>query len=148
MAPVPTFQNILCPVDFSDSSRHALTVATELATSSKAALTIVHIWQPPMPLYGTPDAAVSGELIQAMVDDAERSLAEWEATARAAGVASLRAQMLTGVAWDEIVKLAASSHADLVVMGTHGRTGLEHVLIGSVAEKVVRHAPCAVLVVR
>jgi len=152
MAYVPTFKNILCPVDFSDSSRHALTVATELARSSNAALTLAHIWQPPLPLYvtpvGTPDAAVSGELIQAMVDDAERSLADWEATARAAGVASLQSKMLSGVPWDEIVKLALDSHADLVVMGTHGRTGLTHVLIGSVAEKVVRHAPCAVLVVR
>jgi len=148
MAPVPTFTNILCPVDFSTSARHALAVATELATTSHAALTIAHIWQPPMPLYGTPDAALSGELIQAMVDDAERSLADWEASARAAGVTSLQAKMLTGVPWDDIVKLALSSRADLVVMGTHGRTGLTHVLIGSVAEKVVRHAPCAVLVVR
>ena len=148
MAPVPTFTNILCPVDFSTSARHALTVATELAKSSNAALTIAHIWQPPMPLYGTPDAVVSGELIQAMIDDAERSLADWEATARAAGVTPLQSKMLTGVPWDEIVKLALESQADLVVMGTHGRTGLTHVLIGSVAEKVVRHAPCAVLVVR
>ena len=148
MADVPTFKNILCPVDFSDNSRHALTVAIELAKSSNAALTIAHIWQPPMPLYGTPDAAVSGDLIQAMVDDAERSLAEWQATAQAAGVTSVQSKMLTGVPWDEIVKLALESHADLVVMGTHGRTGLKHVLIGSVAEKVVRHAPCAVLVIR
>ena len=148
MAYVPTFKNILCPVDFSDSSRHALTVATELARSSNAALTLAHIWQPPMPLYGTPDAAMSGGLIQTMVDDAERSLAAWEATARAAGVASLQSKMPSGVPWGEIVKLALESHADLVVMGTHGRTGLTHVLIGSVAEKVVRHAPCAVLVVR
>jgi len=148
MGYVPTFKTILCPIDFSDSSRHALTAATELARSSNAALTLAHIWQPPMPLYSTPDAAMSGELIQAMVDDAERSLADWAATARAAGVASLQSKMLSGVPWDEIVKLALESHADLVVMGTHGRTGLTHALIGSVAEKVVRHAPCAVLVVR
>ena len=148
MADVPTFKNILCPVDFSDSSRHAATVATELARSSSAALTIVHIWQPPMPLYGIPDAALSGDLIQSLIDDAERSLDEWKATAVAAGVGSVQSKMITGVPWDEIVKLAKESGADLVVMGTHGRTGLTHVLIGSVAEKVVRHAPCAVLVVR
>jgi glycine betaine transporter len=144
---MPTFKNILCPVDFSTTSRDALTTAVELARTSKAALTIVHVWQPP--LYGAPEATISGDVIQTMVDDAERMLAECVATAKSSGVPTVHSQLLTGVPWAEIVKPPGDGPAyDLIVIGTHGRTGLKHVLIGSVAERVVRHASCAVLVVR
>jgi nucleotide-binding universal stress UspA family protein len=142
---VANFRNILCPIDFSPCSRHALTVATELAKSSEGSLTIAHVWQ--TPAYGSPDAPLSGDVIQSYIDDAERSLADWTAIATANGV-SARSKLVRGVAWNEIVRFAADSQTDLIVMGTHGRTGLKHVLIGSVAEKVVRHAPCAVLVLR
>lgn len=138
------FKRILCPIDFSPTSRHALAVAADLAKSAGGALAIVHIWQPPV--YGTPDAPVASSVIQSLVDEADASLADWAAGVKANGVEHVTSQIVTGVPWHEIVGLAAS--ADLVVMGTHGRTGLKHVLIGSVAEKVVRHAPCAVLVVR
>ena len=144
---VPTFKNILCPVDFSMCSRHALTVATELAASSRAAIMIVHIWQ--VQAYGAAEGEISGEVIQSLVDDAARTLGDWEASAKAAGLPAARSKMVNGVAWNEIVRLLEDDRTyDLVVMGTHGRTGLKRVLIGSVAERVVRHAPCAVLVVR
>jgi len=143
---MPTFKNILCAIDYSSCSRHALTAATELAKSSGAALTIVHVWSPPT--YGAPDAILSGEAIQVMAQDAERLLADWVATAKADGASTVTSKMITGVAWNAIVALSVESHTDLIVMGTHGRTGLKHALIGSVAEKVVRHAPCAVLVIR
>lgn len=143
---MPTFKNILCPVDFSTCSRNALTAATELARSSDAALTIVHVWQPP--LYGAPEAMMPGDVIQQMAQDAERTLADWEASAKAAGIKTAKSTMVTGAPWNEIMRLAEATHADLVVMGTHGRTGLKHALIGSVAERVVRHARCAVLVIR
>jgi len=143
---MPTFKNILCPVDFSSCSRNALTAATELAKASEAALTIVHVWQPP--LFGAPDAMIPGEAIQTMADDAERTLADWEASVKAAGIKTVKSTMVTGAPWNEIMQLVEATHADLVVMGTHGRTGLKHALIGSVAERVVRHAPCAVLVMR
>jgi len=143
---VPTFKNILCPVDFSPCSRNALTAATDLAMASEGALTIVHVWQPPF--YGAPEAMIAGDVIQAMADDAERALADWEASVKAAGIKTVKSTMVTGAPWNEIIRLVEVTHADLVVMGTHGRTGLTHALIGSVAEKVVRHAPCAVLVIR
>ena len=142
---MPTFKNILCPVDFSSGSRHALTVATELAVAAAATLTIAHIWQPPT--FGGPDFPIAPEVIQGLVDDADRLLAEWAASATGAGVA-VHTRTITGVPWNEIVTLVSNAEIDLVVMGTHGRTGLKHVLIGSVAEKVVRHAPCAVLIIR
>ena len=106
---------------------------------------IAHIWQPPM--YGAPDFPISGDVIQSLADDAARILVDWESSAKAAGVKT-QSKTITGVPWNEIVRLAEEAHTDLIVMATHGRTGLGHALIGSVAEKVVRHAPCAVLVVR
>jgi universal stress protein A len=143
---VLTFKNIVCPVDFSACSRNALTAATELAKSSDAALTIVHVWQ--LPIYGGPETMIPGEAIQEMAKDAERTLADWETTAKTAGIKTVKATMVTGAPWNEIMRLVEATHADLVVMGTHGRTGLKHALIGSVAERVVRHARCAVLVIR
>ena len=67
---------------------------------------------------------------------------------KTAGVRVLESKMVSGDPANEIVAFGASSHADLIVMATHGRSGLKHVLLGSVAEKVVRHATCDVLVVR
>lgn len=143
---MPSFKSILCPVDFSGNSRHALVVAADLAKSWGATLTIAHVWQPP--LYGSPDAPVAGTVIQSLVDDAERMLDEWQAAVQSDGLEIARTKITTGVPWHEILELAKGASADLIVMGTHGRTGLKHVLIGSVAEKVVRHATCDVLVVR
>jgi len=141
-----SFKTIVCPVDLSASSRNALATAITLAKRFDGALTLVHVWQPP--LYGIPEAPVAGEVIQEMSDAAERSLADWEASARSEGVQVLASRLLTGDPANEISGVARACAADLIVMGTHGRTGLKHVLLGSVAEKVVRHAPCDVLVVR
>jgi len=89
-------------------------------------------------------APLSGEVIQSLVDDAARTLGDWEASAKSAGLPNMRSQMVNGVAWNEIVRLLEDDRAyDLVVMGTHGRTGLKHVLVGSVAERAVRRAPCS-----
>jgi universal stress protein A len=142
-----TFKNILCAVDFSACSRDALAVASDLAARSGASLTLVHVWEPPM--YISSEMPASGDLVRMIVDDADRAMAEYVATAKAVGVQVVRSQIINGIAWNEIVKFVEANPAlDLVVMGTHGRTGLKHVLVGSVAEKVVRHARCAVLVIR
>ena len=142
---MPTFKNILCPVDFSPSAKHAATVATELAVASHGALTLVHIWQPPI---GTPDIPTSGDVIQAMVDEADRNLAELVAAATDGGAQPVTGKVVTGAPWTEIVALVEAGGYDLVVMGTHGRTGISHALLGSVAERVVQHARTSVLVVR
>ena len=140
-----SFKTIVCPVDLSASSRNALSTAIALAKRFEGALTLVHVWQPP--LYGIPEAPIAGEVIQEMSDAAARSLADWEASARSEGV-TVASRLLAGDPANEISAVALACGADLIVMGTHGRTGLKHVLLGSVAEKVVRHAPCDVLVVR
>jgi nucleotide-binding universal stress UspA family protein len=143
---MPAYKSLLCPVDFSDCSQRALDKATELALASHARLTLAHIWQPP--LYGIPDVPISPDLIGGIVESDDQLLATWVASAKTAGVEDARSVTVTGVPWDEIVKLVANGEYDLIVMGTHGRTGIGRVLLGSVAERVIRHAPCAVLVVR
>jgi len=140
------FKHILCPIDFSPCSRTALTTASTLATSSNATLTVAHVWE--LSPYVTTGLMSGGDAIETMLGDAERTLADWAASVKRDRV-STQTTLVRGVAWAEIVALLEANRAyDIVVMGTHGRTGLKHVLVGSVAERVVRHAPCAVLVVR
>jgi universal stress protein A len=141
------FTKILCPVDFSACSQEALRTAAELARDWSAQLVVAHVWEPPK--WSTGEVMIGPEVIQDMVDAEEAELKNWKATAKQLGAREVGTRFLSGVAWDGVLALLKDDPAiDLVVMGTHGRTGLKHVLIGSVAEKVVRHAPCAVLVVR
>jgi universal stress protein A len=143
---VAAFKNILCAFDFSACARDALAKAADIAARSDAALTIVHVWNEA--IYNSPQVP-PGDVIDAVIRDTDRAIADCIATARAAGVKDVRSTIINGQASDEIVRLAATDAAiDLIVMGTHGRTGLKRVFLGSVAEHVVRHARCAVLVVR
>lgn len=141
------FTKIVCPVDFSACSREALRIASELARDWSAALVVAHVWEPPR--WSTGEVMIAPEVIQNMVDAEEAELESWKAMAKQLGAREVGTRFLSGVAWDAVLALLKDDPAvDLVVMGTHGRTGLKHVLLGSVAEKVVRHAPCPVLVVR
>ena len=142
------FRKILCPVDFSAGSREALRVAAGLASESGAPLVLVHAWEASPWAVGS-EAFMSPDVIQEMVDSAEAELGKWKTEAMTLGAKEVAVKFTTGVPWDQIVSAARDDPAiDLIVMGTHGRTGFKHALIGSVAEKVVRHAPCPVLVVR
>jgi nucleotide-binding universal stress UspA family protein len=146
------FKKILCPVDFSDSSREAMRRAADLVKATGGSLTLFHVVHVPLTAYsdGGPMLPSSGpELTQELGAEAEKSLEEWKKRAEEMGVKKVATQVVAGVPWSVIVEaLEADRGYDLVVMGTHGRTGLGRVLLGSVAERVVRHAPCAVLVVR
>ena len=148
MPPVMPFKKILCAIDFSESSHVATMTAAQLAAESGAALTLVHVWQPPI-LTRDSAALLADEVHAQFVADCTRALAKAVAQLEGIGVSKIETKLLAGVAWDCLVKEAASDPAyDLIVVGTHGRTGIEYVLVGSVAEKVVRHAPCPVLVAR
>jgi nucleotide-binding universal stress UspA family protein len=142
------FRKILCPVDFSAGSRVALIAAAELARDGNASLVLAHVsetssWQVMTGFQLVP------EVIHQVADSEEAKLAEWKAHARELGVKEVATRLLAGAAWDQIVTAARDDRSiDLIVMGTHGRSGLKHALVGSVAEKTVRHAPCPVLVVR
>ena len=142
------FKKILCAVDFSECSFAAMQSSAQLAAESGAALTLVHVWQPPI---RTRDSAalLADDLHAEFVAECNKGLDKARAQALAQGAPRVETKLLAGVAWDCLVKEAASDPGyDLIVVGTHGRSGIEHVLVGSVAEKVVRHAPCPVLVAR
>ena len=140
------FKKILVAVDFSAPARKALYIASAMGADTGAQLVLVHVWQPHVPALGEPPlAAPVGDIEH----EVERALSDWEHEAKQTGARLVTTQALVGVPWEELIALLrADPSFDLVVMGTHGRTGLKHVMLGSVAETVVRHAPCAVLVVR
>ena len=142
-------RRILHPTDFSGASGAALKRAIALAKADKAQLFLAHVVAPPMPIAG--EGYIPPNLYEDLEASArkyaEKKLAALQVKARAAGVraASL---VLEGVAHEQIVRAARSKKVDLVVIGTHGRTGLAKLFLGSVASRVVAAATCPVLTVR
>jgi len=137
MLPIHT---ILHPTDFSDRSACAFRVACALARDYNAHLVVLHVDQLPLALYG--DA-----IAPPRPDDYQDRLREQLFNLRAPGV-SAEHRLNEGSPVTEILGVAEEVNADLIVMGTHGRTGLSRLLMGSVAESVLRQAPCPVLTVR
>lgn len=140
------FRKILVPVDFSETSNFALDYAIDMATKLGASVTVMHAFE--LPIYGFPDDALvaSAEVAPGIVNGSTQALAATLADRKKSGV-TLESALRQGPADKEIVDLARLAGADLIVMGTHGRRGLARALLGSVAEKVVRTAPCPVLTV-
>jgi nucleotide-binding universal stress UspA family protein len=142
-----SFTKILCPIDFSAGSEQALRIATRVAVESNAELVIAHAWYVPRPAFAG-EFMFPGHVIQDMVDESQRQLDAAVKRAVAAGAKQVSGDLISGLPWTEIVALLEHQAFDLCVVGTHGRTGLARVLLGSVAEAVVRHSPCSVLAVR
>ena len=150
----PSIRKILVPVDFSEGAEPALTVAATMARSFGASIDLLHVWQPP-PLIPLPVVVVpsSGGSTPVNLEELARTTAgaqmkQLVERLRAEGVAEVHSRVGIGAPAHEIVELAQLGHFDLIVMGTHGRTGIAHAVLGSVAEKVVRRAKCPVLTVR
>jgi nucleotide-binding universal stress UspA family protein len=146
--PGADWKRICCAVDFSDASRAAMEVATDLSRRLGAELVLLHAY--PVPGFTFPDGSVvaSPSMMQELAEGAARHLEAWRSDVEALGLAGVKAERAVGDPAREIVQYARTHAVDLLVLGTHGRTGLEHALIGSVAERVLRKAPCAVLTVR
>jgi len=137
-------QHILVPIDFSPNAEHAFDYALTLAHTLQARLTLVHVIDP-LPVG-------SIEIMPfTYLHDLEAKITDLMTTYRdrvtAAGLQNDYV-IVHGVPFQRIIETARTAHVDLIILGTHGRTGLSHVLLGSVAERVVQHAPCPVLVVR
>ena len=146
------YKRILCPIDFSEPSYAALKVAVEMARHFGAALDVIHVI-PPVPVhspYPDPPLASSFDVAlyqQELAVRGEKALQSLVGRMVPNDIPTL-ATILTGEAAKEIVAFAAREQIDLIVIATHGLTGWKHFLTGSVAEKVVRVAPCAVLTIR
>jgi universal stress protein A len=133
---------ILFPTDFSHASLAALDTAVSMGRDRNATLVIAYCQEEPL-AYGGGEFAYGVPV----PDDTELEAMLDEVVGKVSGVPCQK-RLLRGVPWQTIVGLAEKEEADLIVMGTHGRTGLMRLLMGSVAEAVVRHAPCPVLTVR
>ncbi len=141
-------RKILCPIDFSAGSKAALSWAEDWAQQFGAALYLLHAYE--NPVYVLPPAGYVGPTVDALSGvrkHLEAELDRWKAEAERSGI-KVRADLIEGTPYRTVIDVARDYTPDLIVMGTHGRTGLAHALIGSVAERVVRLAPCPVLTVR
>jgi universal stress protein A len=138
---------ILVPVDFSPDSDRALGYAAELASALGSRLHLLHAYHVPS-LAAAPYGSSLPQSVWDELRDAARSELEERREKLVARGLDARAHLTTGVASEAIREAAVELGADLIVMGTRGRTGLAHVLLGSVAERTLRTAPCPVLTVK
>lgn len=136
-------KRILVPTDFSEPADAALTYALDLASKLGAKVSLVHVFDDPSGIHSGEYFPMPAEMRSEIVADLRRRLAEVVAQH---GHSELNPQVLIGPTARSIVEGARD--ADLIVMGTHGRHGVSHLLLGSVAERVVRTATCPVLTVR
>lgn len=146
------FHKILVPTDLSQCSTRALNEAHEFARQFSASIDLLYVWS--MPALVAPESLITGmgvneqPLMTWMENSARELLAQFEQTAKSSGIEVNTSFCEAGDPATAIVEHAAQGGYDLLVLGTHGRSGLAHALLGSVAEKVVRRAPCPVLTVR
>jgi nucleotide-binding universal stress UspA family protein len=140
-----SYRHILVPVDFERSSQRALEVGTDLAITFDAKLTIFHAWETPAFVYA--GAYVSPEVWRAIEEAARRQLDSTLAKVRER-LPRAQAHLACGSAAYEILGAVEKLGADLIVIGTHGRHGMSRLVLGSVAEKVVRGSSVPVLTVR
>jgi nucleotide-binding universal stress UspA family protein len=150
---VPTITKILAASDFSEDSVLALSYAEDLARKYSAEIILLHVDQPLAPVIMTPELGPAMDVgAMSRIAEEQRLLAQRELDKivqrmRDSGL-KVRSMLKVGAPFLEIIHTAQSEKVDLIVVGTHGRSGLAHVLMGSVAERVVQKAPCAVLSIR
>jgi nucleotide-binding universal stress UspA family protein len=142
---------VLVPVDFSDCSRRAVDFAVQYVEKIPSELYLFHVFEP---VRG--NRFVGKDLLDKMetnlermesmaVAELERMIADSETRKR---LSNFQCRVGNGKPWEEILRMAANISADIIIMGTHGREGIERALVGSVAEKVVRRSPCTVVCVK
>ncbi len=141
------FKKILTPTDFSDFAKDSMNYAFELASLHDATLEIVHVFEEPTfpSFYGAGALLLYGK-VPDIRKQAKEALGELAAPLREKNLIDVHTHLLEGHAADRICSYARDNEIDLIVIPTFGLTGLKHVLLGSVAERVVREAPCPVFV--
>ncbi len=147
------FKVILVTTDFSDLGDRAIGHAFRLAADHGAKVVLCHVVEPPVapvPLYAQyyPPDLMTPDMEHQIREESERALLERAPRDGDLGAVPREVVVTRGLPSDDIVRVGQEVGADLIVISTHGHTGLKHILLGSVAERIVRHAPCPVLVVR
>jgi nucleotide-binding universal stress UspA family protein len=139
------FKQILVPTDFGDAAVEAVDFAVGLARKHDATITLLHVYE--VPVYPYSGLAIDADFITPIREAAMKELGRAFAALEQTGCKA-RSQLECGVVWRHVLAVAEAQKADLIVMGTHGRKGVMHALLGSVAEKVVRLSPIPVLTIR
>jgi universal stress protein A len=142
------FTKILTAIDFSENSECAFDYALTLATQFNAELTIIHVINEPVDLRGFYVPHISFEQLEKEIEESAVKMMENFCSTKLGTFTNYKTAIVTGIPNDEITATAAKMDASLIVLGTHGRTGLDRILFGSTAERVVRSASCPVLTVR
>ena len=139
---------ILLAVDFSDSSQHACEHALMLARKFNSRLIVIHVINEPVDLRGFYVPHISFDRLEQEIEEGARKMMEKFSANVMGDYANVETSIVSGIPYDEILKKAEAENVDLIVLGTHGRAGIDHFLFGSTAERVVRTAQCPVLTVR
>jgi nucleotide-binding universal stress UspA family protein len=142
------FKHLLVPTDFGEAAGRALEMAITLAAPSEAKITLLHTcWIPPMAYAGLDAGGMywpTDELAKAATKELEAAIALAKTKP---GYPPIEPLLVSGSPWEQILAAAKERGVDLIVMGTHGRRGIAHAFLGSVAEKIVRLSPVPVLTV-
>jgi nucleotide-binding universal stress UspA family protein len=142
------FEKILTAIDFSENSDYAFEYALSLAKQFQAELTIMHVINEPVDLRGFYVPHISFEQLEKEIEEGAEKMMQKFCQDQMADFTSYTTSITTGIPYEEIIRKAEETGASLIVLGTHGRTGLDHIIFGSTAERVVRSAFCPVLTIR
>lgn len=145
---MPTFAKILYATDFSESSEHAFQYALSLAQKFQSRLIILHVINEPVDLRGFYVPHVSFENLEQEIEQGARKMMAKFCSAHVGDYTDYETDIVTGIPYEEILKRAEKEDVSFIVLGTQGRSGIDHLLFGSTAERVVRKAKAAVVTVR
>jgi nucleotide-binding universal stress UspA family protein len=141
-------KSILFPTDFSEGSAQALQYAVDMSKRYGAKLYVIHVIYDIAKATGWYVPHVSMDEMYKDIQEGAKKELERFGVEELAGVKNVERRVITGVPHEEIINFVSANKIDLVIMGTHGRKGIDKILFGSTAAQVVRHAPCPVLTVR
>lgn len=142
-----SFQNILFATDFSEGAEEAFDYAHALAQSCKGTITLLHVISEPLDLRGFYVPHISFDNLEQEIESGAWKMMEKFCARKFQSGEKYNTVVVPGVPHEQVIKTAEENRSDVIVIGTHGRTGLDHVLFGSVAEKIVRKSPVPVLTI-
>jgi len=142
------FDKILIAIDFSESSDYAFQYALTLARQFQAELTVMHVINEPVDLRGFYVPHISFEQLEKEIEEGAEKMMETFCLAKMGDFTRYTTVVAAGIPYDEILRKAEEGGISLIVLGTHGRKGIDHLIFGSTAERVVRSAVCPVLTIR